>query len=74
MCVVCAIFSSQPPAVVPQGSYKNVYDITYHSRDTRRHITKEEVDPFAAAKDDLPPTPGKPLTVTYLGLAGDFDK
>lgn len=64
---------SQETPVVPQGAYKNVFDITYHSRDLRRRVTKEEIDPSAAAKDDLPPTPGRPVTVTYLGMAGDYD-
>jgi hypothetical protein len=36
-------------------------------------MTKEQVDPTIAVDDDLPPTPGRPLTVTYLGLAGDYD-
>jgi NADH:ubiquinone oxidoreductase subunit B14.5a (Complex I-B14.5a) len=65
--------SSQPPPVVPQGPYKNVFDISYYSRDSRRRMTKEQVDPTIAVDDDLPPTPGRPLTVTYLGLAGDYD-
>lgn len=58
---------------MPQGSYKNVFDITYHNRDSRRHIVKEEFNPADAVQSDLPPTPGNPITVTFLGMAGDFD-
>jgi hypothetical protein len=59
--------------VVPQGSYDKVYNITYHNRDTRRHIVREVVDPALVAQGDLPPTPGNPAKSTFLGLAGDYD-
>jgi hypothetical protein len=58
---------------VPQGSYKNVYDITYHSRDSRRQVLRERIDTIDATKDGLPPTPGNPISVTFCGLAGDWD-
>lgn len=59
--------------MVPQGAYKNVFDITYHNRDSRRRIVKEEFDPADAAKGELPPTPGNPINVSFLGMAGDYD-
>lgn len=64
----------QAPAVVPQGPYKNVFDITYHRRDVRRRNLKEEVDPSEANREGLPPTPGNPCQEIFLGMAGDFDR
>eukprot|EP00871_Galdieria_phlegrea_P003873 jgi/Galph1/4487/GphlegSOOS_G3151.1 len=48
--------------LVPQGPYKQVFDIQYYSRDARRVIRREEVesvkilDPEA---EQLPPVPGR---------------
>lgn len=61
-------------AVVPQGPYKNVFDITYHDRDSRRRNTREELTAEDLAKEGLPPTAGVPPTATFLGMAGDFDR
>jgi hypothetical protein len=70
---VCPLGRSQPKPVVPQGSYDKVFDITYHNRDSRRHIVREVIDPSTVEQGDLPPTPGKMATSTFLGMAGDFD-
>lgn len=66
--------SAQQPPVVPQGPYAQVFDIAYHRRDARRRHTKEEVTAVDAATSGLPPTPGVPVSTTFLGLAGDFDR
>lgn len=66
--------SSQASPVVPQGPYKNVFDIQYYSRDSRRRITKEEVEPEDPRKRALPPTPGTVPSERFLGWAGDFDQ
>lgn len=66
--------SAQTAPVVPQGPYQNVFDITYHNRDARRRIKKEQVSLDGARSDGLPPTPGTPAKTTFLGLMGDFDR
>lgn len=65
---------SQPQPVVPQGPYKNVFDIRYYNRDSRRRIMREEVNPVDPRKSELPPVPGRVPKVQYLGWAGDFDQ
>lgn len=62
--------------IIPQGPYKNVFDITYHARDSRRKNAREELASadFKPADDGLPPTAGVPPQHTFLGMAGDFDR
>ncbi len=67
-------YSEQEQPVIPQGPYKNVFDITYHARDSRRRNVKEELEAADVAKQGLPPTPGVPPGHTFLGMAGDFDR
>ncbi|EME30698.1 hypothetical protein Gasu2_49430 [Galdieria sulphuraria] len=48
--------------LVPQGPYKQVFDIQYYSRDTRRKIQREQVEPvkvFDPSAESLPPVPGR---------------
>lgn len=69
------LHSAQQQPVVPQGPYENVFDIAYHSRDSRRRNVREELSvEDSAAKAGLPPTPGNPAQSTFLGLAADFDR
>eukprot|EP00184_Porphyridium_aerugineum_P000332 CAMPEP_0184700604 /NCGR_PEP_ID=MMETSP0313-20130426/14688_1 /TAXON_ID=2792 /ORGANISM="Porphyridium aerugineum, Strain SAG 1380-2" /LENGTH=139 /DNA_ID=CAMNT_0027160359 /DNA_START=109 /DNA_END=528 /DNA_ORIENTATION=- len=67
---------SQLKARIPQGKYKNIFDIAYHSRDARRKITRESVEAYKydAQGNQLPPTPGIPNKGWQpLGYAGEFD-
>ncbi|CAN8070105.1 unnamed protein product [Agarophyton chilense] len=68
---------SQRAPVVPQGSYHNVFNIEYHSRDVRRRHSQQQLrtrDAPASASAALPPTAGTPVHSTFLGMAGDFDR
>lgn len=64
----------QGNVVVPQGPYKNVFDITYHARDLRRRNLREELAPADMPTSELPPTAGVPPQHVFLGMAGDFDR
>lgn len=67
--------SAQQEPIVPQGPYENVFDIAYHSRDSRRRNVREELSvEDATARAGLPPTPGTPVDSTFLGMAADFDR
>lgn len=66
--------SAQPAPVVPQGPYRNVFDITYHNRDARRRLKRETVSIDDAKTAGLPPIPGTPVKSTFLGMMGDFDR
>jgi hypothetical protein len=48
--------------LVPQGPYRQVFDIQYYSRDARRRIQREFVEPvkvFDPSAESLPPVPGR---------------
>mmetsp|Transcript_6165 Transcript_6165/g.13161 ORF Transcript_6165/g.13161 Transcript_6165/m.13161 type:complete len:138 (+) Transcript_6165:64-477(+) len=68
--------ASQEHPVIPQGEYKNVFDITYHTRDARRRILRETIEPVKtdASGAELPPVPGRLPKIVHLGYAGEFDR
>lgn len=65
---------AQPSPIVPQGPTKNIFDIAYHPRDSRRRNLREELTISDPSKEGLPPTAGTPARTTFLGMAGDFDR
>ncbi|GJQ11753.1 hypothetical protein GpartN1_g3544.t1 [Galdieria partita] len=57
--------------LVPQGPYKQVFDIQYYSRDARRKIQREQVEPVKVldpSAESLPPVPGRAKVYIDRGL------